>query len=81
MKARVYVTLKEGVLDPQGKAVEHALDTLGYRGVKEVRVGKFFELDLTESDSSRAKMELAEMCTALLANTVIEDFRFEIVGD
>ncbi len=81
MKARVYVTLKEGVLDPQGKAVEHALSTLGYKGVKEVRVGKFFELELAEEDSSRAKGELTEMCKALLANTVIEDFRFEIVGD
>ena len=74
MKARVYVTLKPGVLDPQGKAIHHALEGLGFGGVEEVRQGKMIELDLAD-DTSEAQIE--EMCRKLLANTVIENFRIE----
>lgn len=75
MKARVFVTLKPGVLDPQGKAVEHGLQDLGYGEVTGVRVGKVFELEL-EADTDKARVE--RMCEQLLANTVIEDFRVEL---
>ena len=74
MKARVFVTLKPGVLDPQGKAIHHALDGLGFGGVKEVRAGKLIELDLDDGTSDD---EIAEMCRKLLANTVIENFKIE----
>ena len=74
MKARVFVTLKPGVLDPQGKAIHHALEGLGFGGVKEVRAGKLIELDLAEGTSDE---EITEMCRKLLANTVIENFRIE----
>jgi len=77
MKARVYVTLKKGVLDPQGKAIHHALEGLGFEGVNDVRAGKMIELDVAESVSD-AKIE--EMCRKLLANTVIENFRIERVA-
>jgi phosphoribosylformylglycinamidine synthase len=77
MKTRVYVTLKSGVLDPQGKAIRHALEGLGFRGVNEVRAGKLIELDL---DPSVADAEVEEMCRKLLANTVIENFRIERDG-
>ena len=79
MKARVYVSLKEGVLDPQGKAVGSALSSLGYPCVKEVRVGKIFEMELSDMEVSKANAQLKEMCQALLANTVVEDFKFEIL--
>ena len=74
MKAKVYVTLKNGVLDPQGKAIHHALDGLGFSGVNDVRAGKLIELDLAESV---ADAEIEDMCRKLLANTVIENFRIE----
>lgn len=74
MKTRVYVTLKNGVLDPQGKAIHHALEGLGFSGVNDVRQGKLIELDLTD-DVSDAAVE--EMCRKLLANTVIENYRIE----
>ena len=74
MKTRVYVTLKNGVLDPQGKAIHHALEGLGFEGVKDVRQGKLIELDL-EDNVSEADVEA--MCRKLLANTVIENFRIE----
>lgn len=74
MKTRVYVTLKNGVLDPQGKAVHHALDGLGFSGVNDVRVGKLIELDLAESVSDE---DIEGMCRKLLANTVIENFKIE----
>ena len=74
MKARIYVTLKNGVLDPQGKAIHHALEGLGFEGVNDARQGKFIELDLA-GDTSDAVIE--EMCKKLLANTVIENFRIE----
>ena len=80
MKAKVHVTLKNGVLDPQGKAVQHALDALGFGGVDDVRQGKFIELDLTETDAAAARAHVTEMCEKLLANTVIENYAIEIEG-
>ena len=74
MKTRVYVTLKNGVLDPQGKAIHHALDGLGFSGVNDVRAGKLIELDLAETVSDE---DVEAMCRKLLANTVIENFRIE----
>ena len=79
MKARVYVMPKAGVLDPQGKAIGHALEGLGFDGVGEVRAGKLIELDLAEADPARAKQLAEDMARKLLANTVIESFRVEIV--
>jgi phosphoribosylformylglycinamidine synthase subunit PurS len=80
MKARVHVTLKTGVLDPQGKAIGNALHRLGFPEVGDVRQGKFIELELAETDADRAKSRLDEMCRKLLANTVIENYRIELVG-
>lgn len=80
MKARVHVTLKSGVLDPQGKAIGHALQALGFAGVGEVRQGKFIEIELAESDRARAKATVDQMCQKLLANTVIENYAVELVG-
>jgi phosphoribosylformylglycinamidine synthase subunit PurS len=79
MKARVYVTLKRGILDPQGQAVLHALGSLGYSGVKDVRVGKLIELELEISGRPKAEADLKTMGERLLANPVIEDYRFEIL--
>ena len=77
-KVRVYVTLKRGVLDPQGSAVGRALRTMGYAEVEDVRLGKYIELTLQDGQSEpEAKARLEEMCRRLLANTVIEDYRFE----
>ncbi len=78
MKVRVEVMLKDGVLDPQGEAVRHALATLGFQGVAGVRQGKLIELDLTTTDPAAAEAEVRAMCERLLANTVIEKFRVEI---
>ena len=78
MRARVHVTLKQGVLDPQGEAVRHALGSLGFDGVEDVRMGKVIELDLAETDAAAARARLAEMCEKLLANTVIEDYAVEL---
>ena len=77
MKARVTVTLKSGVLDPQGKAIEGALRSLGIAGVDSVRQGKLFEIDLTETDKAKAEATLKLACDKLLANTVIENYRVE----
>ena len=77
MKTRVYVTLKNGVLDPQGKAIHHALEGLGFAGVNDVRQGKLIELDLADSVSDE---DVEAMCRKLLANTVIENFRIERAG-
>lgn len=74
MKVRVYVTLKEGVLDPQGKAIHHALEGLGFAGINDVRAGKLIELDL---DEGAGEGDVEEMCRKLLANTVIENYRIE----
>jgi phosphoribosylformylglycinamidine synthase PurS subunit len=79
MKARVYVMLKNGVLDPQGAAVQHALGALGFDGVSGVRQGKVIELDLAGTDADAAKAQVTEMCAKLLANTVIENYSIEIV--
>ncbi len=78
MKARVFVTLKDGVLDPQGEAVRHALGTLGFSGVNGVRQGKVIELDLATADRAQAEAEVRAMCDKLLANTVIEKYAVEI---
>jgi len=74
MKARVFITLKPGVLDPQGKAIHHALEGLGFAGVEDVRAGKLIELDLADGTEDSA---IEDMCRKLLANTVIENFRIE----
>ena len=79
MKARIHVMLKDGVLDPQGEAVRHALGTLGFEGVSGVRQGKIIELDLAETDAARAEATVIQMCEKLLANTVIEIYQIEIV--
>ena len=78
MVARVFVTLKPGVLDPAGKAVERSLQTLGYSEVGAVRLGKFIELQLDETDPAKAKARAEEMCRKLLANTVVENYRVEL---
>ena len=80
MKARIYVTLKKGVLDPQGKAVQRSLSQLGMEGVEDVRVGKFMEVRLDATDRVAAEALLESACRQLLANTVIEDYRYEIEG-
>ncbi len=77
-KARVHVTLKPGVLDPQGKAVQGALARLGFAGVDGVRQGKYLEIELAEGDPEAAKAQVAEMCRQLLANTVIEDYAIDV---
>lgn len=78
MKARIHITLKNGVLDPQGKAIEHALGGLGFGGVDSVRQGKFIEIELSETDPAKARNEADAMCQRLLANVVIEDYRIDI---
>jgi phosphoribosylformylglycinamidine synthase subunit PurS len=79
MKARVTVMLKSGVLDPQGEAVRHALGSLGFQGVTGVRQGKVIELDLAETDAAKAEASVKAMCDKLLANTVIESYRVELL--
>ena len=79
MLARVFVTLKPGVLDPAGKAVEQGLLSLGYREVEGVRLGKYVELQVDETDPLKAKARVEEMCRKLLANSVMENFRVEIL--
>ena len=79
MKAHVHVMLKQGVLDPQGEAVRHALGSLGFEGVNGVRQGKVIELDLAETDKAKAEASVKAMCEKLLANTVIESYRVDIV--
>ena len=78
MKAKITITLKKGVLDPQGKAIEGALGTLGFSGVENVRQGKYIELELAQTDESKARAEIKSMCEKLLANTVIENFSIEL---
>jgi phosphoribosylformylglycinamidine synthase len=80
MKAIVNVYLKEGVLDPQGKAAHHALESMNFKGVKDVRIGKQIVIELETNDKAEAEKEVKEMCETLLANTVIEDYSIEIVG-
>ena len=78
MKAKIHVTLKQGILDPQGKAIEHALDSLGFRSAANVRVGKYMEVDLDEKDRAKAETQVKSMCEKLLANTIIEEYRYEL---
>lgn len=78
MKALIKVTLKNGVLDPQGKAIEQALSGLGFSGVDNVRQGKLIELELAQTDATKARAQLEDMCKGLLANTVIEDYEIEL---
>jgi phosphoribosylformylglycinamidine synthase len=78
MKAKVYVTLRKSVFDPQGKAVQEALNTMGFAEVQNVRMGKYIELDLGNADKAKAEEKVKTMCEKLLANTVIEDYRYEL---
>lgn len=78
MKARVHVYLKPGVLDPQGRAIQHALASLGFAGVEDARQGKLIELQLSETDPAKARAQVEEMCRRLLANTVIENYAIEL---
>jgi phosphoribosylformylglycinamidine synthase len=80
MKARIRITLKNGVLDPQGKAIANALGSLGFGGVNEVRQGKYVEIDLAERDEAKARDAVERMCRDLLANTVIENYSYELVA-
>ena len=77
-KATVYITLRESVLDPQGNAVQQSLHSLGYEEVGEVRIGKYMELEINSEDPNKADQRIKDMCEKLLANTVIEDYRFDI---
>jgi phosphoribosylformylglycinamidine synthase subunit PurS len=78
VKAKIHVTLKQGILDPQGKAIEHALDSLGFKSAANVRVGKYMELELKETDKAKAEAEVKQMCEKLLANTIVEEYRYEL---
>ncbi|HRO50037.1 MAG TPA: phosphoribosylformylglycinamidine synthase subunit PurS [Hyphomicrobium sp.] len=78
MKARIKVTLKPGVLDPQGKAIQHALGALGFDGVNDVRQGKYIEVDVAGMSEEQARTEVERMCRDLLANTVIENYTYEL---
>ncbi|MEF3302458.1 phosphoribosylformylglycinamidine synthase subunit PurS [Paenibacillus sp. GYB003] len=78
LKATVYVTIKQNVLDPQGSAVQGALHSMGFAEVGKVRIGKYMELELDTSDATEAEARVKAMCEKLLANTVIEDYRFEL---
>jgi phosphoribosylformylglycinamidine synthase PurS subunit len=78
VKAKIHVTLKQGILDPQGKAIEHALDSLGFKNVGHVRVGKYMELDVSETDKVKAEAQVKQMCEKLLANTIVEEYRYEL---
>jgi phosphoribosylformylglycinamidine synthase PurS subunit len=78
MRVKIFVSLKPGVLDPQGKAIERSLHTLGYKEVRDLRMGKYLELEVDTASSPAAEARVREMCDKLLANPVIEDYRFEI---
>ncbi|MGN7360541.1 phosphoribosylformylglycinamidine synthase subunit PurS [Paenibacillus sp. SAF-054] len=80
LKATVYVTIKQGVLDPQGVAVQGALHSMGFQEVESVRIGKYMELSLDTDDRAEAERQVKEMCEKLLANTVVEDYRYELEG-
>lgn len=81
MRVKIFISLKTGVLDPQGKTIERSLHSLGYSEVQDVRVGKYLELHLEASSADSAAVRIREMCDKLLANPVIEDYRFEIGSD
>lgn len=76
--AKIYVTLKKGILDPEGRAVKESLDTLGFTGVEEVRMGKYIEIKLRGADREKLQKELNSMCEKLLANPIIDDYRYEL---
>jgi phosphoribosylformylglycinamidine synthase len=78
MRVKIFVSLKKGVLDPQGKAIERSLHTLGYNEVQDVRAGKYLEIEMESASRQDAEQRVREMCDKLLTNTVIEDYRFEI---
>ncbi len=78
VKAKIHVTIKQGILDPQGKAIEHALDSLGFKNAGNVRVGKYMEVDVNETDKAKADAAVKAMCEKLLANTIIEEYRYEL---
>ncbi len=80
MKAHIKITLKSGVLDPQGKAIENALAALGFDGIEDVRQGKFIEVELAETDAAAARDKVEQICRDLLANTVIENYSYELVA-
>ena len=80
VKAKVHITLKNGVLDPQGKAIEHALSGLGFAGVEQVRQGKYIEIELAATDAGDARRAVDAMCAKLLANTIIENYEIDIEG-
>lgn len=80
VKAKVHITLKNGVLDPQGKAIEHALAGLGFAGVEQVRQGKYIEIELAGGDADAARRAVDAMCAKLLANTIIENYEIDIEG-
>lgn len=80
MKARIKITLKNGVLDPQGKAIQNALGSLGFTGIGDVRQGKYIEVDLTETSEAKAREQVERICKDLLANTVIENYAYELVS-
>jgi phosphoribosylformylglycinamidine synthase subunit PurS len=79
MKAKIHITLKNGVLDPQGRAIAGALHNMGYASVEDVRQGKFIEVKLKETDREKAKVAVDKMCAGLLANTVVENYSFELI--
>jgi phosphoribosylformylglycinamidine synthase len=81
MRVKIFVSLKNGVLDPQGKAIERSLHTFGYNEVRDLRMGKFLELEVDAPSRESAEARIREMCDKLLANPVIEDYRFEISSD
>lgn len=78
MKAKIHITLKNGVLDPQGRAIAGALNTMGFSEVQDVRQGKYIEVNVKETDRKKAEAAVEKMCASLLANTVIENYRYEI---
>lgn len=77
-RAKVYVTLKAGILDPQGRAVKESLEALGFRGIEEVRMGKYIEVKVGGTDVEMLRKDLTSMCEKLLANPIIEDYRYEM---
>jgi phosphoribosylformylglycinamidine synthase len=79
-KAKIKVTLRKSILDPQGKAVEHSIQSLGYKNVKDTRIGKFIELEIDSKSESDAKKITDELCSKLLANPIMEDYEFEITS-
>lgn len=80
LKATVYVTIKQGVLDPQGVAVQGALHSMGFQEVESLRIGKYMELSLNTDNRAEAEQQVKQMCEKLLANTVVEDYRYELEG-